>query len=144
MRASLTLRYQFSLDDDFGWLDAKVRAAGTGEAGGWWVQWQDVEEWAAKLAACPLAGPVEGDWGYGLAGEWETVVGIWIEPAGEAGALDVRVTLADSDDPRIRFETGFRTRYPDLQRFAAAIGRMMKRKAGEAVLAGREPLDGKP
>lgn len=139
MNASLTLRYEFSRDDDFGWLGAKVRTAKICETGGFWVQWQDVEEWAEKLAACPLPSPVEGDWGYWPSGgAWETVVGIWIEPAGGTGDVRVRVTLADSEDPRIRCETAFSTRNPDVERFASALIRMMKREADEAVLVGRD------
>jgi hypothetical protein len=138
MSASLTLRYEFSRDDDFGWLGAKVRTAKICETGGFWVQWQDVEEWAAKLAACPLPGPVDADWGYSEGGEYETVVGILLAPAGATGELDVRVTLADSDDPRVRCDAAFNTRYPDLERFATALGKMMKREAQEAVLLGAD------
>lgn len=137
MSASLTLRYEHSRDDDFGWLGARVRTARICGTGGFWVQWQDVEEWAAKLAAYPLEGPAEADWGQVPGGgDYQTIVGIRVAPANRTGALEVRVTLADPDDPRFRCETAFGTHYPDLERFAAALGAMMRREGEEAVLPG--------
>ena len=114
-----------------------MRTARIWGVGGFWVQWQDLEEWAAKLVAYPLDGPVEADWGQVPAGcDYQTVVGILVAAANRTGALEVRVTLTDRDDPRFRCETVFTTRYPDLERFAAELGAMTKREAEEAVLRG--------
>jgi hypothetical protein len=137
MSASLTLRYEFSASDDFGWLEVKVRTSRICGVGGFWVQWQDLEEWAAKLVAYPLNGAVEADWGQRPSGgDYQTIVGILLSPAGTTGELEVRVALADRDDLRFRCETAFSTHYPDLERFAAALSKMMKREADEAVLLG--------
>ncbi|WP_034159601.1 hypothetical protein [Sphingomonas sp. ERG5] len=58
MSASLTLRYEFSQDDDFGWLGVKVQTERFGGSGGFWVQWQDVAEWSTQLLVYPIPGEI--------------------------------------------------------------------------------------
>jgi hypothetical protein len=141
MEARLVIRYEHSRDDDdFGWLTADVTTAKASGRGGYWVQWQDVEEWAAELAALPLRSDArsEADWGYleSESGNYHAMVKVVISAA-PTGPLEAVVKLGDHIHDRIGCRTVFETGYPEVQRFAAALMAVMRREAEEAVLTGR-------
>ncbi|MES2055136.1 MAG: hypothetical protein V4564_04280 [Pseudomonadota bacterium] len=141
MSASLTLRYEFSQDDDVGWLEVGVQTARFGGSGGFWGQWQDVAEWSTQLLAYPIPadGPPEIDWGRGdeTTGKYQSIIKIRIAPANRRGDLDVIVAIADMDDERQLCRTAFRINYPDLERFGNEMQAMMRREAPMATLIGR-------
>jgi hypothetical protein len=139
--ASLTVKYEFSRDDDFGWFAATVRTSQFSGSGGFWVQWQDVEEWAATLLAYPLPAKSEheADWGHceSDSTNYRPIVQIAIKPANKTGDLDVEVHLGDHLDDRQFCRVAFLTNYPDLERFGGEMRAMMKRERNEAMLTGR-------
>lgn len=142
MGAKLTIRYQFSLDDDdFGWLAVSVETEPFAGQGGFWVQLQDVDEWTAKLDAYPFSteDPCVVDWGQcdSDGSNYQVIIGIKIIPANKTGDLDVVVRVADHHDTRRQCQAVFRTNYPDTERFAAQMRTIMRREADEAVLLGR-------
>jgi hypothetical protein len=143
MTATLTLRYEFSLDadDDFGWLAVSVETDSFVGRGGFWVQWQDVEEWAVKLAAHPFStdGPCVQEWGQcdGDGSNYEVIIGVSLLPANKTGDLEVLVCIADHHDTRRQCQAVFRTNCPDTAKFAAEMQAIMRREKYEVVLLGR-------
>lgn len=135
----LTLTYQFDPDDDFGWLGVGIETGRFSGRGGFWVQWQDVEDFGRALRTYPILpeAPLLGAWGYE---PWEgdtLVVRIEVAPANATGDLKVGVELADHEEMSERVRTSFRTNYPQLEAFSSAIEKLMKREVAEAVLEGR-------
>ena len=131
------LRYKFSTDDDFGWLDVEVNSTFSGR-GGFWVQWQDVQEFGQSLRAYPLPADAlrRGAWGYE---PWEgdsLIVRIEVVPANATGDLRVEVEVADHFEQSNRVRTSFLTNYPQLEAFSDAVVRMMRRETTEAILVG--------
>jgi len=143
MTAKLTLRYEFSSDpdDDFGWLAVSVETDAFAGRGGFWVQWQNVEEMAPKLDAFPFssANPFVEEWGQcnSDGSNYEVIVGISILTANKTGDLDVIVRIADHHDTRRQCQAVFRTNYPDTTRFATELKTVMNRQRDEAALLGR-------
>ena len=136
--SQLTLKYDFAQDDDFGWLGVEIETARFSGHGGFWVQWQDVEEFGESLRAYPIknGAPLIGAWGYE---PWEgdaLVVSIKVAAANYTGDLKVSVELADNHEPTERLRTSFLTNYPQLEAFSRSIGSLMKRLSNEAVLLG--------
>ena len=134
----LKLTYEFDSGDDFGWLGVEVRTEAFSGRGGFWVQWQDVEEFGRSLRTYPIRSeaPLLGAWGYE---PWEgdaLVVRIEVAPANSRGDLKVSVEVADSYETSQRVRTFFQTNYPQLEAFSGSIERLMKREANEAVLLG--------
>lgn len=134
----LTLRYEFDADDDFGWLDAEVRTDKFSGRGGFWVQWQDVEEFGQSLRAYPIPAdaPLRGAWGFE---PWEgdsLIIRIEVAPANPRGDLKVEVEVADHIEPTERLRASFLTNYPQLEAFSGSIEKLMKRQTEEAVLVG--------
>lgn len=142
MTTSLTLRYEFSRDDDFGWLVAVVDTPNLQATGGFWVQWQDVEEWASALTRYPISAdlPIEEEWGQTENGIYQSIVRIVIAATDSKGQLKATVELADPHDTVFSARTSFRTSYAEVQRFAADVAAMMARRLDEAVLAGRQSV----
>lgn len=142
MNARLTLKYEFSRDDDFGWLAATVGTPQFSGAGGFWVQWQDVAEWSASLLAYPLPpeNVCEADWGQSDndGTNYRPMLKITILPANRTGDLDVEVHLGDHLNERQHCRVVFLTNYPDLERFGMEMQAMMKREGDAAVLEGRQ------
>lgn len=139
--ANLTLSYKFSDDDDdFGWLAACFESARLSATGGFWVQWQDVAEWAEQLFQFPIPAdkPVDADWRQTdlSGGNRQSIVRIRIAPVGRSGQLEVHLVLSDHNERRHRIETVFRTEYGLLERFATEVRQMMQRRAEKAVLEG--------
>ena len=136
--SELRLTYEFDPDDDFGWLGVGVRTDRFSGQGGFWVQWQDVEEFGQSLRTYPVTreAPLLGAWGYE---PWEgdaLVVRIEVAPANSRGELEIRVEVADHHERWERVRTSFRTHYPQLEAFCSGIEKLMKREANEAVLLG--------
>jgi hypothetical protein len=141
MTTQLALRYRFDQTDDFGWLEAELSTARVGGTLGFWVQWQDLKEWAAELAAFPMkAGhSSEVDWGFAESdgGPYQSIVKIRID-CGATGHLHISTELADHIEPQINCRGIFDSDFPALEQFARDLAAMMDRKADEAVFAGTE------
>lgn len=110
----LTLTYEFDPEDDFGWLGVEVRTERFSGRGGFWVQWQDVEEFGKSLRTYPITNeaPLLGAWGYE---PWEgdaLVVRIEVAPANSTGDLKISVEVADNHERSERVRTSFRTPLP--------------------------------
>lgn len=143
MSSSLTLTYDYTRDpnDDFGWLGVAVVGERGSGRGGFWVQWQDVQEFGEKLATYPVQpdAPIKAEWGYK---PWEgeaLVVSIKILPAGKHGKLAVKVWLRDyiemgEGEPSECVRTTFTTHYSELETFRREIANLMDGKANEAKL----------
>jgi hypothetical protein len=134
----LKLTYEFDPDDDFGWLGVEVRTARFSGRGGFWVQWQDVEEFGQSLQTYPIRSeaPLIGAWGYE---PWEgdaLVVRIEVAPANSTADLKISVEVADHHEKSERVRTSFQTNHPEIAAFGGSIEKLMKREASEAVLLG--------
>lgn len=138
MTDNLTLAYEFTNDpnDDFGWLAASVEADGFRARNGFWVQWQDVVEFASHLAPYPLPadGPVKAEWGFDENGEYTRVTLISLSQTSATGRVSVSVDLADYDEPRRRCQVVFDTTYASLSTFRQDLEDLMARKKETAVL----------
>ena len=136
--SSLTVTYQHSLDDDFGRLRLALATEDFSGRGGFWVQWQDVEEFAASLGAYPLpvASPPIAQWGFEKLEGDDLIIGLEVKPADTRGTLLVSVEVADDFEPRRRLRANFTTHYPQLEAFQQALMKVMRREAEEAVLTG--------
>ena len=139
--SKLILRYTFDRDpgDDFGWLDVAVETPRFSGHAGFWVQWQDVEEFGNSLSTYPISesAPLAAAWGFE---PWEgeaLVISLQIAPANLAGDLKVRVEIADQHALSERLRTSFITDYSELEPFRIGIERLIKRQSKEAVLLGR-------
>jgi hypothetical protein len=134
----LILRYEFEADDDFGWLDAEVKTDKISGRGGFWVQWQDVEEFGRSLRAYPISpdAPLRGAWGFEPWKGDSITIRIEVVPANSRGDLKVEVEVADHIEPTERLRASFLTNYPQLEAFSESIGKMINRQTDEAVLTG--------
>jgi len=124
--------------DDFGQFHVAVSASGFSGRGSMWVQWQDIEAFAAQLATFPLPSspPVSLRRGFNHLVKDDLRVAIEIRPVDARGNLRVDVTVADYIEPERRVRTTFNTNYPQVESFQRAILRMMKGDIAEAVLTG--------
>jgi len=143
MRNRLTLSYRYdgtptAINDDFGRLEMIVQTETRWGTGGFWVQWQDLHDLAARLSEFPIEPdrPINAQWGYVEDDRSETVLKIEISPANATGALSVRARIADEYDPADHLEAVFEAHYPDLSRFQQQILEMMKGEVSEAILCG--------
>jgi hypothetical protein len=145
--SKLSLRYQFDPSffdpkqtrDDFGRLSVLIETDRFSANGGFWVQWQDIEEFGEALAAFPLTAdaPVVAQWGFNMQEGDDLILRIEIAPANSRGDLVVRYEVADDYEPRERVRASFRTNYPDLDAFRLDIAKLVKNETDEAVLTGR-------
>jgi len=143
MTASLTLTYDFSRDDDdFGWLQAKVQSSKASGVFGFWVQWQDVEQWGETLFRYPIprGDPLIADWGQSDSdgGNYQPIVKVTIAPIDRSGHLEVVVHLSDHADQRNQCRAAFGTTHAELGRFAVEIREMMARRGSDAELTGQD------
>lgn len=139
MNSTFVFEYEFSHDgDDFGWLIAKVQTPQFSGRNGFWVQWQDVRDFAALLTTFPINAdsPLLREWGFSEQGEYTEITKIKIAPKGATGALFVNVLLANYYAPENRCSTCFETDYPSLSEFGEQIERMLHNRTGGAVLKG--------
>jgi len=138
MNSKLVLEYEFSRDDDFGWLIAEVETPRFAGRNGMWVQWQDVADFAASLSRYPIEAdsPALGEWGFSEQGQYTEITQVSIAPRALTGGLVAHVSLANYHEPVNRCSTCFDTDYPSLSRFQEEIERMMRDRTGSAVLHG--------
>ncbi len=135
----LTVRYEHSRDDDFGWLELAVTTGDFQGQAGAFVQWQELEEFSYLLSAHPIAAeaPVRGEWGDDPHTKDDGNLAIAVERADRNG-LDVTVTVASYYREEMRrLTTRFRTGDSELRDFARALRKMVKKEGDEAVLTGR-------
>ncbi len=134
----LTLTYRFDAGDDDGWLGVEVKSENFSGRGGFWVQWQEVEEFGQSLRAYPITSdaPIVREWGYEQCEGDALVIGIKVAAANLTGELNVSVEVANNHETAERVRTSFLTHYPQLEAFSAGIASLMARASKEAVLLG--------
>ena len=134
----LTLDYNFSSDpyDAHGWLEMRVETENFFGQGGFWVQWQEIEELAEAILQYPITkrSPIVRDWGFSQAGSYTSILRFELTPKNMLGDILVLVRIADYDDHTKYVGTSFRTTYSALEWFSRDIGRMMRKEIGEAQL----------
>jgi hypothetical protein len=124
--------------DDFGRLSLRVETEHFTGEGSFWVQWQDVVEYAQSLDVYPIEAdkPIVTQWGYGMQEGEDLIIRISIGAKNIAGDLLVLVVVADDNQPSQRLSASFRSGYSALDMFMRDIARMMNREIPEAVLHG--------
>src|SRR3954454_15922634 len=131
MTGSLTFAYEFSSDpnDDFGWLAVTAEADGFRGASGFWVQWQDVGEFAERLLQYPIPSdaPIEAEWGYSEDKTYTRVTFISLSPSNARGNVDVTIDLADYYDVRRRSHLVLETTYANIASFRQGLEQLMAR-----------------
>lgn len=133
----LSLAYDHDPTDDFGWLRVSAEAKGFAAKAGFWVQWQDVVEWAAKLDAYPLPpNGIEQDWGFVQDGTHRKVISIGLKQSTRTGRVTVRLELTDYHDPSCHAEFSFQTAYSNLDDFKKEVEQVMAQTRERATLLG--------
>jgi len=137
MSASLTLEYEFSHHDDFGWLVARLETPDFCGRNGMFVQWQDLVEYGEALARYPIeaADPVINEWGFGTVEDYNCITRIVIGPSGPTGGLLCDVSLSDYHDPEYSCRSQFTTDCPAVGQFRQQLAAMMRKEGRHAVLA---------
>lgn len=145
--SKLALRYKYDpshlnrdlVRDDFGYLTVAVETPDFSGRGGFWVQWQDVIEFAEALGAYPITNdaPVGCQWGYEMQEGDDLILRIEIKPTNLRGDLAVHFEVADMHEAHKRMRGSFLTNYPEIAAFRADITRLMDMATDEAVLTGR-------
>ena len=138
MNSSLTLEYEFSDHDDFGWLTAHLQTPDFSGRNGMWVQWQDLVEYGEALARYPIeaTNPVSEEWGFGTVDDYKVVTRIVIGPTGPTGGLLCDVSLFDYYEPEYGGRSRFTTEYPAVEQFRQQLAAMMRKEGRQAVLSG--------
>jgi hypothetical protein len=145
--SDLTLRYEYDASfhnpklerDDFNYLSVSVANARFSGEGGFWVQWQDVREFAEALEKFPIMtdSPVVAQWGFNMQEADDLILRIEVAPADRRGNLLVRCEVADQHAPRERVRASFLTNYPNVEAFRLNILSHMDGDINRAVLAGQ-------
>jgi hypothetical protein len=137
------LRLSYEPEDDVsGELYVSAAVPGFSAESSAWFSPDAIEAFAASLERHPLpsnppAALFGGVWGEDQTMPEEVQVGISIAPGGTTGDLLVQVELASSDeDSRQKASLSFAVDYASLDRFRAALLRMLDDEDAEAVLAG--------
>lgn len=139
MPDNLTVSYNFTNDpdDDFGWFQVSAEGKGFAGTAGFWVQWQNISEWAAKLDTYPLpSSGIEEEWGYTEDGTYHRVIFIGLKQIAPNGRVALRLDLRDYYDPSLRAEFSFETAYSRLAEFKSDVERLMARSSERATLLG--------
>ncbi|NKI99877.1 hypothetical protein FHW92_001937 [Novosphingobium sp. SG707] len=146
MMSKLPLRYRhdpsfFDHDlprDDFGRLWIAVETDRFSGKGGFWAQWQDVQEFGEALARFPITEgqPVVAQWGFNFLEGNDLIIRLEIVPFDSRGNLAVRFEVADDVEPQYRARGFFHTNYPELETFHLDIAQLIKGTTEEAVLMG--------
>ncbi len=136
--SSLKVSYEHSADDDFGRLRLAVETPDFAGRGGFWVQWQDVEEFADTLSTYPLSAdhPPTAQWGFNNHEGDDLIIRLEVKPIDGRGTLSVSVEIADDFEPRRRVRAAFNTHYPQVEKFREGLVGVMRREVAEAVLSG--------
>lgn len=134
----LKLTYRFDGRDDVGWLGVEVKSEDFYGRGGFWVQWQEVEEFGQSLRAYPITSeaPIVRKWGYEHCEGDALIIGIEVAAANRTGDLKVSVEVANNHETAERVRTSFLTHYPQLESFSEGIASLMARASTEARLLG--------
>jgi hypothetical protein len=137
--SELVFTYEYAAGDDFGRLKMVVTTERYSGRGGFWVQWQDVQEFAELLDAYPIDPkvPLQAQWGYEMQEGDDLILSVGVMPANLTGDLLVQVEVADEHNQYQRVRASFVTNYPDLNDFRLSIVRLMDREVDRAVLIGR-------
>jgi hypothetical protein len=137
--SELVFTYEYAAGDDFGRLEMAVTTKRYSGRGGFWVQWQDVQEFAELLDAYPIDPkvPLQAQWGYEMQEGDDLILSVGVMPANLTGDLLVQVEVADEHNQYQRVRASFVTNYPDLNDFRLSIVRLMDREVDRAVLIGR-------
>ncbi|MDB5528556.1 MAG: hypothetical protein JWR51_1659 [Devosia sp.] len=125
--------------DDFGYLTMSVTTERFSGCGSFWVQWQDVVEFGQSLATFPiqLEAPLGGKWGVMDQEGDNLALAVQIKPANSTGDLLVTVEIGELQHNGDRARISFLTNYPDIERFARSLARLMDGKIEQAVLTGQ-------
>ena len=107
---------------------------------GFWVQWQDLVEFADKLPSSPdrLGERIFSQWGFDTLEKDDLILSLSIEEVGRLGELSVCVELADHNVPLNRLRASFRAIYASLDLFKRDLVKLMAREGETAELIGRE------
>jgi len=132
----LILRYHRDPYDSYNPLGADVETPRFRGRGGMEVPWQDLQDFAAALAAYPIpAGTsVESHWGFRKCEGDDLILLIEITPLNLRGDLRARVEIADQDNPSQRLRAAFKTNYSAIDRFRKQLLAMAEGEAFEAEL----------
>ena len=133
----LKVSYEYASNgDDFGRLRFVVETEDFAGRGGFWVQWQDVEEFAAALEDYPLSkdAPPMARWGFEDVQGNNLILGLAIRPIDARGTLGVSVEIADELEPKNRVRVELKTHYPQVAAFRERLFKIMRREADEATL----------
>lgn len=135
--SQLVLAYTPEAQDDVSLLDVEVQAAGFAGRGASWTNDVALADFAAALGVYPISAdqPAVFEMGFGRLEGDDLVARIEIGPADPLGRLLVQVELSDRNDRWRRVRTTFTTHYPDVERFARQIGKMIG-AGGPATLQG--------
>ncbi|WEZ82189.1 hypothetical protein P6U16_13490 [Rhizobium sp. 32-5/1] len=127
-----------AIRDDFGRLTLSVTTEHFAGNGGFWVQWQDIVEFADRLTTFPIAleSPISAQWGFRYLEGDDLILGVRIAPANSTGGLLVSVDIADDRRHGDRLKTSFLTNYADVETFRRSLLNLMDRKIDQAVLTG--------
>lgn len=140
---SLGYRYDSSFDDpkqlrdDFGSLRLSVQSEDFFGRTAFWVQWQDVREFADDLAAFAASSDAafSREWGYNLHEGDDLIVLLQFDRLAKDDYL-VTVELADGHLPQDRVRTRFKTNLQAVLWFVRDAKKVMDREIEEAVLLG--------
>ena len=137
MADHLSLAYDRDPTDDFGWLSVSAEGKGFAATTGFWVQWQDVVEWAAKLDSYPLPpNGIEREWGFSQDGTYYQVIYVGLKQSAPTGRVTVKIELTDYYDPSCHAEFSFQTAYSNIGDFKKEVAQMMAQGRERATLLG--------
>ena len=146
MRNRITIGYQFDPSHfdkslplgSFGSLSIVVETRDLSGRGSYWVQWQDVLEFAENLGRHPIEknDPVALALGHHQENSETPMIGLQIASTGSLGELEAIVSLMENDEPRKQLRTFFRVGYPAVEMFKNDLERLMKGEIEVAELIG--------
>ena len=124
--------------DDFGWLEANIVTSKVSANAGFWVQWQDIQEFGEALPTDKkrLTSSLAVDWGSTDAGIYTPHIAISLSPKGDLGEILVAVELSDFHEPTSLARATFRATYSAIEIFKEDIVRLLACQADKAELLG--------
>lgn len=106
---------------------------------GWaWGSPESLADFADQLSAYPLRAdePPRLQFVYGVGEADDVRLAINVRPVGSLGALEVRVEIADSDDPFCRLKAKLLTSYAAIDRLVPQLRSLASGQRNDAVLFG--------
>jgi hypothetical protein len=134
----LRLRYARDPNDDFSGLTVEIETGSFRGTGGCEVQWQDLEDFAARLGA-PIFNadaPVIAAWGDNQMIGDDLRLRIGIRPCNPTGDLNVEVEVADTWDKSQRLRASFVSNYGAIDDFRLELRGLAQGRLSEATLRG--------